>query len=734
MTGSTKLGNHPLPASPDDPAAAGLLKDLLELDGPQLAKQDVRISALLQKNPLDASAQSEAALLLVAMAWRENAGYFSDSRRLLCKATAHLALALAVDNLSHRQPDWNEQVADAALRVLAGRETDALMHIDALSPRADTPAEAKTWLTALRLWSTGDWRQASVDESSPLLMKIAWFQILCADLTDLDATSRLDHLGDPPKVPDWGRALMNRHALSVETENRFAQETFALELQEATEVAQAENWPLSGPTALPDSLSAQDNETIVVDATGNPTVHVIGAGTFFSASRRHLLNTMLKTDDWLKNKLGVPDEGAKFETAMNTTFEKLPLYDVVALQYPGPNKMPRPKLDEVLRARNARWEITDLPPTFALSDFSNDAADERLLNDFYLSDEPCGTVYDFLHRRDMLELLRIPPRWHLANDAQTPDQISEVKRDYLQQLQLLNPDSCPLVEEIILSDHGIGTGENGQQAIAALSRFMDYDVSPFHMLRYAQPDFDLSDADLETIYRKEALLEPETYFALGQLLRKEGRDDDAAEADRKGAAQAFDHVLIANSVEPLVDYDLTHGKTDEALALAKSAADVYSEQGILTYIEILQKLNRLDEAETWAKNLQDRYDDNQALISLYAAHPDHFQNQADALKKKNFPEGQVSVSINSFSGPPAGGAVFTSINPLLTNSGLETGDVIVALNSIKVENLSQYYYVRAQTSGNDMDLIVWHDHEYREIDVSPPDHRFGVGMSDYPVR
>jgi tetratricopeptide (TPR) repeat protein len=567
-----------------------------------------------------------------------------------------------------------------------------------------------------------------------LLEKICWFQVLCEDLTDLGATRQLDATGPLAKVPDWGRALLSRDVFSVENGNRFAQSTLDLEMQEADEVNQAEQQPpLADQKALAQALNTPTDDTITIDPDGHATVRVIGPGTFLAASQRHLLNAIQQCDYWMRDLLGDADQAAQFETQMTSTFGSLPHFVIASYRFPRPPGSAREEVDVTLRERSASWFVTDLPPDPFLEYFFSDPADFRVLNDFYNAGEPAGTVYDLPRRRDMIGHLHIDPRWHVSNYSPPGSKASLLKRAYFQQLQELDPDSCPLAEAVIEADQSVANGETPTQKMAILNRFMDYCVAPYHLLLSPPDNPDLGNADLETIYKKEAPLVPDVYFRLGTLLRKEGRDDDAAEADRKGAARAFDDVLVANSVGPLIDYDLAHGKPDEALAMAKRAAQVYSEQGMLTYVKVLEKLNHLDEAESWAKNLNDQYADNQGLLALYVAHPEHFPKQADDLKKKTLPQGQAKVSINSFSGPPATGAVFTSASQLLTDSGLEQGDVVVAFNSIKVESMSQYDYIRAQMSGTDMDLIVWHDNEYREIHASPPDHMFGVGMSDYPV-
>ncbi len=726
------LGSHALPPQTPDPDSTKLLDDLLNLTGPLLAREDVRLSALLQDHPLDPGLQSEAALVLVAMAWRENAGEFSDNRRLLCKATAHLALAMAIDSLQKQPPDWNARVADAGLRVLAGREADALSRIDALAAQPDIPDAAKTWLSTLRVWSVGDWRQAKIDASSPLLTRIAWFQVLCADLSDLAATSRLDGAGPLAKVADWGRAVLS-DSPSVENGNRFAQSTLALELQEATEVEAAEKQPATDAGALEAALTAPEDDTVTIDPSQKATLRVIGPGTFLAASRRHIFNAILANDHWMRVMLGVPDEATRFEAEMTTSFKDMPGFVMVALNFPNLDNSPHAELEEILRSKSVHWQLTSFPPSPLFGHLLADPADYRLLNDFYHTGEPCGTAYDFPRRSEMLDLLHIDPRWHIQEQAQSPTKAFQVKRAYLEQLRALDPDSAPLTEAIVESDHGIGSGETSSQAIASFKRFMDYCVMPSHILLTATPKFELSDSDRETIYGKEVLLEPELYFVLGSLLRKEGRVDEAAQADRKGAAQAHDQVYISNCIQPLIDYDLTHNQNDEALTLAKRGAEVYSACGIESYVIVLTKFNRLNEAETWAKNLKERYDYDRPLILLYATHQAHFQSQVAALKAAYFPKGMTSVSLNSFSGEPSQGAVYMESNPLLISSGLNQGDIVVALNSTKIENLKQYYFVTGSLPSSDMDLIVWDRGQYKEIHASPPDHLFGVEMKDYPV-
>jgi hypothetical protein len=730
------LGTHAPPVSVPDPQAGKLMGNLLNLTGPSLAREDVRLSSLLQKNPLAADAQAEAALLLVALAWRENADAFSDTRQILCKAAAHLALATALNSRRQKPPDWNALVADVGLRVLAGREADGIGRIDGLITREDIPASAKMWLTTLRFFSTGDWRQAQVTADSPLLAKIAWFQVLCDDLPDLAATSRLDKLGRPASIPDWGRALFSGLGFSVENGNRFAQSTLALELKETADISQEEGVPIADEQDLIGALTAMEGDTVVFDPHGNTRIEVVGRSTFMAASRRHVLDAIQKIDTYLRKYVGDPDGAAAFEAQMVTSFQQVPYFGLVAYAFPNPDGGRHANVDDTLRERNAKWELPALPPSLLVDFLATDFADMPAWNRFYNAGEPIGTVYDLDRRTDTIGRLHIDAHWHLPPTEPLPDRINQSKRRYYEQLRPLNPVSCVLAEAVVLSNHDVVSGDTTEQAITELASFMKYSVAPFQAILNGYPPFHLSDEQREALYTQEAVLKPDVYFALGQLLRSENRADDAAADDRRGAALAYDQVGVANSVGPLIDYDLAHDQEEEALEMARRASEVGSEQGLWDYMSLLERFKHLDKAETVALEIKERYDDDKPLTQLYAANEKHFLRQVVAFKRQYFPAGMKKVSLSSFSKPPEQGDAFTTSSPILTDAGLQTGDVVVALNSIKIDNDHQYTFVREQlpAGDTDMDLIVWHQNQYCEIHASPPSHFFGVTMSDYPVR
>jgi hypothetical protein len=87
-----------------------------------------------------------------------------------------------------------------------------------------------------------------------------------------------------------------------------------------------------------------------------------------------------------------------------------------------------------------------------------------------------------------------------------------------------------------------------------------------------------------------------------------------------------------------------------------------------------------------------------------------------------------------FNSAPGDGVLVKTENNLITAAGMNQGDVIVALDGVRVHNFQQYDFERAGSADPVMDLIVWHGHAYHEAQASPPSHRFGVDFGDYPPK
>ncbi|MEI9998971.1 MAG: hypothetical protein WDO13_07270 [Verrucomicrobiota bacterium] len=708
-------------ASEADPQAGQCLANLLEPTGAKLAKEDVRLSARLQQNPRDAAAHEEAALLLVSLALRENAGDFSDVRTMLCRAAAHLAMADALNGSA--APSWNNRIADAAVRVLAGRQVDAQSALDLLAQDPHAPDAAKSWLAALNIWNKANGADATVTAASPRLVRIAWFQENMRNLPPMVAVAKLEALGQPEEIVDWTRAIMASDQVSVELGNRFCQSSMETEYKELNEILAAEGEAPLDQGHLDTFFSEPEPDTVTVDAGGHAVIHVVGGGTFKAAARRHLFTDIERTEDWLSRMLGAPDEAKSFGGQILGLYSGVPYFELVrSMLGDEDDKVIPVSVNDRLLREGKTWDISALPANQLFWTIGQ----APLVLSYFNDGPPFGTTYG-VQLPAVIHLLHTNGDWH--RESQDNDPMADLKGLFLQRLLAMRPGSLELARAVLDQP---GPPVTADRVMEVLGPLLNYNIHAFEYIEnHDGRNFTLDDAQRETVWKQRCELDPDAYFAYGDFLWNKGRADEAADAYRKGVAQGNDQVMMANDVGNLVNYDWDHGKKDEAMRIARQAAGVYSKMGLQTYLEVLEKSGDLDGAEQQAIAIRDRYDDPYDLESLYASHPGKFADKAAAMFKGIFPLGAAKVKLASFTGPPATGALIGGDSDQLSAIGLGNGDIIVALNGTRTETANQYYYARAQLTGPEMDLIVWHAGQYVEVKASPPQHRFSVSLEDY---
>jgi len=736
-------------SDPDD-----VMADLQELNGYKLAQADVRLSDDLQKHPASWPAHEDAAFALCALALRENAGGWSDSRRMLGRAAAHLALAQV---LRGSQPEtWPGLMADAALRTLSGRELDATAHLDALAARTDLPASAGPWLTALRTVATQDWRIANVTGKSPLVVRIAWFQALANDLSDGPAVSRLDQVVTPPtedangamnvnvgggywQAPDWGRAVLASPAsITVQNGWRYTEAQITLELQELNEVFNAENAPPVDGKNLAGTLAERENPGVNADSAGKPVWHAIGLGTFKDATRRHLFVAAHAGYDFYERMIGSHDDAESFRARMVTLLHGVPGADR-AIEFIG----------EGLTSQEAADDDRSTDPADMPASLSGSMPGYVRAKQFYSEGVPFGTTYQVRFRLDQL---RVDPvldekitQLFAQADAERQKlqdlpirdqaiQFNEIDEATNKQINALRKNPGPTAREKALlalapDNYDLATDQmRGKPLLAAATRFLDYNTRAFGWLELDPPD-GLDEADREPILRRDAAFNPQKFFELGTLLRDEGRPDEAAAADRSGVANAVDEVGFSDAVYPLVEYDLDHGNQQEAEQLADRANSTGSAAGMCVEMLVLERKGELDKAATLGEQLQQGYGYPAPIRGLYVRHRDHFPQQYAAEVAQLFPAGMDRASLDMFLQPPVSGVRITGKHQPLAVSGLKLGDVIVACDGYRVESVDQYDVAREQDPA--LDLIVWSGGKYAEIKPNLPDHRFQADLDNY---
>lgn len=705
---------------PTDAVLPDMLTSLLDPTGANLAEADMLISAQLRKNPAWPLGHEDASLLLVALALRDRAATFTDYRQILCRATAHLALARTL--LQDKEPSWTGQIADAGIRVLSGRQADAIAHLDALSAKPDLPDAAKRWIEALRLRATDDWRTVAVDAHSSLLLKIVLAHVMSDDLSAIGASRRMEPMDLPENMPDWGRtALTNMDCVSVETGNTYGGQTPPLELAELSQILDIEHAPPIDMKDLKSTFSGPLQENVLSDASGN--LQVIGPDMFADVTRRHLFNEIQEASKWLQNLLGLPDEAKNFITNTRATFAGTHLFELV--EFPDHNIN---YIDLFTRMHDEHrswepWEMAmgDIPDCYPIV-----YPDFHTLHVFYADGLPFGTAYDLDYRQFSLgndqklehdktpDVANVPPSVDFAGQVK---EIAELAPHSFTACQLAAP-GFSIPPNVPFE---VWKKKQMDLLVPYYKPFWDYNI---RAIGWAIDDYRKSledDPGYEEVLKKNAELNPDGYFLLANHLRHERKYDEAAIADRKGFDECYDQVAMSNSVGNLVDYYYQNGKVKDALLVAERAAEVYSAQGLATYEALLEKLNRLDEAWKIANALKDRYQINTVLINLKHAHPEALRDKIEATVKEVFPKGLNKIDAANLQGPPSAGCLIAeripgSISPI--DLKLDKGDIVVAVDSFQVQNADQFRYLTDDALDNDVKLVVWHWGSYVNLEVS----------------
>jgi hypothetical protein len=529
--------------------------------------------------------------------------------------------------------------------------------------------------------------------------------------------------------------------LAVENGHRFARTSPDRELKELDEMAGIEGAVGTEKHSMNATFAEPERDTIFQDENGKTHVEAVGAGTFKAATRRHLFLALDKTENFLRYGFGDEAEADEYAAHMVKAFQGVPQFELFQLHNHefSPDKIDSSNFVKDLRRRKVHW------PIWSVSFASGQIGATPIGKSFYPAAVPFGTVYQAECRMYAIQevgvkqlpaidlavykkLAELPPQQaNLAMEAIMAGRREEQKAYEVKALTVFET----ALRKLAPGQYALAVSRvSPDKLLDAVQPFLAYNIRPFEMLKQLDAT-KLDDAHREQVMRQHAELEPFEYFRLAEWLRIRGRDDEAADLDRKGIALAQDQVGVSNSVGDLVVYDMAHGKQDEAMQVAKNAADVGSGSGMETYMLLLAQLNRPDEAEKVGQEILSRYGSEEDVMHVYMRFPDHFPDDYKALLAKYFPEGLQQVTLASFSEPAHRGVLIPETNPLVEKVGLHKGDVIVALDGYKVDSVTQYFMIRYKTDDPAMDFIVWRDTGYIEVKASLLGRRIHVMFRDF---
>ena len=693
---ASKTGSAP--AKSPYASATAVHPSLLDLTPASIVNASASVSRLLSINMRDAQPHESAAIVLGAFALRESAGRFADTRWAMNRMTAHLAMAEALGGGS----SIDGLLADALLLALADHQTRAL----GILGRMTTPDASKAvdaWIRALRIRITQDWRAIPLPSRATLLEKHEYFRARRATVPAVNGYVELQRLGEAPGA-NWMRMMQSAAATAEDIEDGWLL-TNALdwEVDEYESVYQRIHdrpvgWNVSG------ALNVTASRLV-----GKDGPDVVPWSAWAEFAQRHLSMFISRADDLYRrgkvNDSLIDEEKRRLQTELGTL--------------------------AAFRTATIWW-------TRGASGI-NDAIDRAVANPERVS----ATAWSFMETGARFEPVRrgmpsaaswflrpstramyeAPSRIQHAGHPRVHAEIAAMMRDA--------PYDYDLASEFLTTKYG--RTPPYAEVMRALAVRRDYDLRVLHAARRVVED----DAERLSLLRRSCEVSAAECMALGSEHAQRGRDDEAAASyERAFADPSVDAIALSNVSGWLVSHYFRNRRLDPALQLAERSARTGSFPGLVTLASLYERLERWDDAEEVYREAAERYDDPSQLLGFYyrAVHNRkqmEFDEAWRAALAEVFPGGLTRDAGEP--GRPPRGAIVTKDDELAKKAGLQPGDIVVALEGWRVENIRQYAAINAFFETDLMKLTAWRRKRF-ELTVRMPGRLLGAEFRTYPVQ
>ena len=396
--------------------------------------------------------------------------------------------------------------------------------------------------------------------------------------------------------------------------------------------------------------------------------------------------------------MGLPEQAKEFQERLASQFTSLTLYPLVKFFDPDKDSKIkdryRIKVEELLRRRPDR-----VP--FRLAQEAGPSA-----RHWFWPTLPFGTTYNLGYRNV----------WRPLNGLTAPE---------FDRLKSAAPHNY-----IVLNEHALTTHPPAPTSAQLLAEFAPIMYNTDALWRVANASKD-DPATYQSAFGKICELDADYYTNLGLYLVAHDLPEAAVTAYQNAVDRAPDRVRVANSCRWLADYYYDHGRRDEARALAEMAADVFSSSGLQTAAHIMERDQRLDQAEELLQKQVERYREPGALAAFYARHRQvnsRYASEYDKYLPKIFPGGMSKLDPASLKNAPSQGMVLGTMGPKAAKIGLRIGDVLVAINGTPIGNMDQYYFMIDSATDSHIRFTAWNGHIYVTATADLPDHRLGVDL------
>ena len=698
------------------PKEEELLASLLDLRADVIEDHNEALSKEWNSRSADPRFHEEAALLLGALALRESAGNFTDIRFLLCRMTAHLALARALRTSGTMS--LSGKYAEALLATLAEREEEAERELQNLREAPGGKSEAqRAWQRVLRIRMSQDWRLLPDPSQGSLAERLEWLRAMDLTVGGSRALQILEKAhGRVGSEPDW--AFLVVRDLGVETGQRFLPEAVAATGREADHIFSRTHGGTGGAS---DSIAALNEPAQRFVSKDGP--RVIAWGTFAAFYQRHLLFLVDETQYLYGRMLGLEEEAKTWASKATGAFSRLALFPIVAASWEAEQKNPSPE------------------PLERAIDLLSGSPDLITFNYWW------GIEDKILHQPKVLRKVFPRESWFITGCVHgTTFEIGERWRglwsvvtlnDGLSRLKAISPKSFGVNRLAIWARHGDAT--TLPEARAEFGERATYDGRALKDLARRAWLTDLP--SYKGVEESLCTLDPDACLALGSHCVTIQDEACAVTSYERAIQEGADRVSVANDSGWIVKYYLRNKNVTRAKQIAEMAGEVYSAGGLGTLSAYLEETGDYIEAEKVIQQRIERYESQNkgpslALMAFYYRMA-HLRGRQDYeakfrdLARETFPNGLEQISVSSLAGPPQDGVRVVAESAFSKRNGLHLGQIIVGLDGWRMRNHLQYSAIHAFSDDPDMRFVVWDKDQYLEVKARSYNRNFEINIPDY---
>jgi tetratricopeptide (TPR) repeat protein len=687
-----------------------LMARLMDGTAETIERQNQALSDDLEKDFSNPELHEEAALLLGAFSLREYSGDFSDYRPALSRMTAHLTIARYL-----RGADAfgiNGQMAETIMLTLANDQALALEKLKSIGTNI---AAVAGMVRALQAVNTGDFRPLAGLAGRSRVESLAWFAEMASYADTPSAWRKLSD--EQRQTVDFERAA-NQMGPSVEMGNELMEESIPNELQEIGNVYELSGHKKLSGRALVTALNELPERCFTVGEGGREThVRIIGSGQWAAFFQRELCHAVQHGFHFLSHSLGDPDGAKEFAAMCDEQFAGLRLYPFV-------QRFNCLTAEDYHTSEDAGVGVTVAAPQIVSEECWNLLSSKVSFAPLYQPSRNLHAQEWFQHNPPPGTAYNIDARLSLLNGGDHPAPVA-----LFEQLHDLAPYDTHLLYQLVAKKYN--NHATIEEAMPYYQALLPYSIGALRAVANTVSNT----PDLYDKYMLQAAaLNPQFYYDLGNEAIRQKQNDKAAQYFEQASTNDPDSVRISNFAVWRVRYYLRQGQTDKARAIADFGAMVYSYQGLESKANFMEATSNYNSAYEWFAKIDERYDDSAPLVAFclrywQLTNDTRFEKDLQKRVQAVFPIGLEHVRLGDFKAAPTDGVKIQIPNNRLA-SGFRRGDVIVAIEGVRVHTVRQYIYVRDLPKETVRDIIIWQDGGYHEVNANTPKSN-GAGYANF---